>query len=131
MVNQPIELILLRQWASYLSIPIWLVASSGDLLFYNEAAEPLIGRRFDEQGAIRADQLSDIFSITGPDGEPLSSDELPIVIALTQRRPVHRRIRIEAMDGVPRELEVTALPIEGLGQEHLGAVAFFWEVAQP
>jgi hypothetical protein len=35
-------------------------------------------------------------------------------------------MRIQALDGVSRLLEVTAFPLAGQGQKHLGAVAVFW-----
>ena len=44
----PIQIILMRQLAGYLSVPLFLVGPNGDLLFYNEPAEAIIGRRFDE-----------------------------------------------------------------------------------
>jgi hypothetical protein len=42
-----VELILMRQLASYLAMPILLFDPAGNLLFYNEPAEALVGRRFD------------------------------------------------------------------------------------
>jgi hypothetical protein len=36
---QPIQIILMRQLAGYLSVPLFLVGPNGDLLFYNEPAE--------------------------------------------------------------------------------------------
>ena len=49
---QTIQIILMRQLAGYLSVPLFLVGPKGDLLFYNEPAEAILGRRFDETGAI-------------------------------------------------------------------------------
>jgi hypothetical protein len=34
---------------------------------------------------------------------------------------------IQGLDGVPRRIAVTAFPLEGQGERHLGAVAIFWE----
>jgi hypothetical protein len=41
---QPIQIILMRQLAGYLSVPLFLVGPNGDLLFYNEPAETILGR---------------------------------------------------------------------------------------
>ena len=41
MPQQPIELILMRQLANYLSMPVFLVGADEILLYYNEAAEAL------------------------------------------------------------------------------------------
>ena len=43
----PIQIILTRQLAAYLSVPLFLVDPKGNLLFYNEPAEAILGRRFD------------------------------------------------------------------------------------
>jgi PAS domain-containing protein len=50
MPQQEIEMILVRQLASYLAMPIFVVDPQGTLVFYNEPAELLLGRRFEETG---------------------------------------------------------------------------------
>ena len=52
------------------------------------------------------------------------------MIALTRRRPAHSRFFIKGLDGAIRHVEVAAIPISGLQDEFLGAVAIFWEVAR-
>ena len=54
-------------------------------------------------------------------------DELPLAIAVLQRRPAHRSIWVRKLDGVHRQLTVTAIPLQGQRGEHLGAAAIFWE----
>jgi hypothetical protein len=58
----PIQIILTRQLAGYLSVPTFLVDPKGTLLFYNEPAEVLLGSRFDETGAMPAEKWSTIFA---------------------------------------------------------------------
>ena len=60
-------------------------------------------------------------------GLRLPMDQLPLAIAVLQRRPAHRRIWIRKLDGVRRRLTVTAIPLQGQQGEHLGAAAIFWE----
>lgn len=127
MTQKDIELILLRQWASHLALPIFLVGADGLLLFYNEAAEKLLGMRFDEAGEMPVERLSTIFQTTDEDGNPIPSDELAIGVALMQQRLAHRVVRLTALDGVTRRVEVTAIPLTGQGGRNLGAVSFFWE----
>ena len=129
MPQQPIELILTRQWASYLAVPVWVWGAEGDLLYYNEAAEALIGRRYDEAGEMPLAELSAIFKITDSDGSPLSPEELPGAVALSKQRPAHRHVRFQGLDGVSRSIEVTAFPLHGQGGRQLGAVTFFWEAS--
>jgi PAS domain-containing protein len=66
--QQPLEMILLRQMASYLAIAMWMMDSSGDLIYYNEPAEELLGVRFDDVGPIRADQLVGMWQVTDQEG---------------------------------------------------------------
>ncbi len=126
MPQKPIELILMRQLADHLSIPIFVVDAEGTLLFYNEPAEGMLGRRFDEAGEMRVELWSTIFLPTDETGARLPPEALPLVTALRERRPAHRVIGITGLDGVRKMIEVTAFPIEGQGGRHLGAVAAFW-----
>ncbi|MDH3607584.1 MAG: PAS domain-containing protein [Acidimicrobiia bacterium] len=130
MAQQPIELILLKQWATHIATPVWIMDVEGNLVFYNEPAEVILGKRFDEAGELHADQLADLFVTTGLDGEPVANKELPVVVALTEHHPAHAELRIQTLDtGESRRIEVTAIPIEGQGGRSLGAFAVFWESA--
>ena len=124
----PIQLILARQFAGYVDVPMFLVDPDGTLLFYNEPAEVILGRRFDETGAMPASEWASKFEPVGDDGRPLPAEELPLMIALSRRRPAFRRFEIRGLDGVLRRLEVAAIPITGLKGEFLGAAALFWEL---
>lgn len=127
MRQEPIELILLKHWASYVAVPIWITDASGNLIYYNEPAEPILGLRFDDAGEIPANRISELFSVADPGGEPMSGSELPLALALSDHVPAHSVVRIEALDGSKRIIEVTAIPIVGQGGRHLGAMATFWE----
>ena len=128
MAQQPIEMILLHLWASYIAIPMFVIDAEGNLVFYNEPAEGIIGQRFDDFGEINAADLAEFFVTTDLDGEPLPNNEIPLVIALEKRVPAHRRLRFRALDGSWREIEIAALPIEGQGNHLHGALAAFWEI---
>ncbi len=61
-MTHPIQIILTRQLAAYLSVPLFLVDPEGNLLFYNEPAEAILGRRFDETGAMPPEEWSSAFT---------------------------------------------------------------------
>ena len=124
----PIQIILIRQLAGYLSVPLFLVDPKGDLLFYNEPAETILGRRFEETGAMPAAVWSSAFTPVDDAGQPIAPDELPLMITLAQRRPAHKSFHIQGMNGVRRHIEVTSIPILGLQGEFLGGAALFWEI---
>lgn len=127
MSSHPIELILLKQWASYIAIPMWITDAAGNLVFYNEPAEPILGHRFEEAGEIHADDLADTYTTRDLDDSPLLAKELPIVVALVEGVPAHRKLKIRGLDGEWRTIEITALPILGEGMRLVGALATFWE----
>ena len=128
MSQQEIEVILSRQLAEYLTMAIFIVDPSGDLLYYNEPAEAILGSRYVETGPMAASDLSTIFKPVDQDGRPMKSEELPIVIALTQHHPAHSSFWIQGLDGTLRQIEVTAFPLSSQADRFLGAIAIFWEV---
>jgi hypothetical protein len=129
MAQHDVELILMKQVASYLATPIFLVNPKGDLLYYNEPAEAILGQRYDETGELELDAWGTMFTPRGPDGDILSPEELPLVRALRTLRPAHGRFSILGLDGVTRDLSVTAFPLIGPHEGCIGAVAIFWENA--
>jgi len=130
MPQQEIEMILVRQLASYLAMPIFIVDPEGTLVFYNEPAEPILGRRFEETGEMPLSEWSTIFEGTDEAGVPMAPTELPLAITLAERQPVHRVFWLRGLDNVQRHVEVTCFPLIGQAQRYLGAIAIFWEVTR-
>src|SRR5512144_2418246 len=108
MAQREIEVILLRQLASYLAMPIFLVDKDGTLIFYNEPAEALLGQRFEDTGEMPASQWAPASTPTLEDGSPLPADELPLTVALRERQPAHLRVCIEGHDHIRRCIEAVA-----------------------
>ncbi|PYM54603.1 MAG: hypothetical protein DMD79_24305 [Candidatus Rokuibacteriota bacterium] len=127
MAQKDVEVILMRQLASYLAMPIFLVDPAGNLLFYNEPAEALLGRRYDETGEMPIEEWSAIFVPVDESGAPFPPEDLPLAVALQKRRAAHRALWIRGFDGEFRRVNTTAFPLEGQGGRHLGAIALFWE----
>jgi len=130
MSQQEIEVILARHLAEHLAFPIFIVGPDGGLIFYNEPAEKIIGLRYEETGPMPASEWSTIFEPADLEGNPLIPEELPLMIAMAKRHPVHKGICIRGMDGVLRQIESTAFPLVVQADRFLGAIAFFWEVPQ-
>jgi PAS domain-containing protein len=125
----PIELILTRQLASQLAMPVFIVDAGGTLVFYNEAAERILGRRFDETGAMTAVEWAEAFIPRDETGRSLAPGALPLMIALREQRPAHADFHIRGLDGVERSIEATAFPLIGLTGRLIGAVVVFWETS--
>lgn len=127
--HKNLALILTRELASNLATPLFLVDPNGTLVFYNEPAEAVLGRRYAEAGELKADEWGGTLFDPRDDesGQSLTLEELPLGFALVKRRPAHRRIRITGLDGAHRTIEVTAFPLFARSDEFVGAVAIFWE----
>jgi PAS domain-containing protein len=127
MSQHDIGLILMRQLADGLAVPVLLADDHGDLLFFNEPAERLLGQRFDDVGELALHERRRIFSFRDADGNALPDDQAPLVVALREHRPVHRRVYMLGLDGHDHEIEVTSFPLLGGGGHLIGGVAMFWE----
>jgi len=130
MTHREIEMILTRQLASYLAMPMFIVDPRGNLIFYNEPAEAILGRRFEETGEMPATEWTTAFRMTDEQGAPIPPEAQPLTIAFAERRPVHSRLWIRGLDNVRRLIEATCFPLIGQAQRYLGAVAITWEVKE-
>jgi PAS domain-containing protein len=128
MSQKEIEVILARQLASYLAMPIFLVDPEGSLIYYNEPAEAILGRRYEETGEMPFELWSTIYAPTDETGLPFAPDALPLSIALNKRQTASARFWIHGLDEVRRHIEATAFPLIGQDNRYLGALALFWEL---
>jgi len=126
--QQEIETILSRHWTSHLQTPAFLIDPEGNLLYYNEPAELILGRRFAETGEMSASEWTVTFLITDENNNLLPPEELPLSIALAEQRPAHKRLYLIGFDNRRRFIETTCLPLIGQAGRFLGAIAFFWEL---
>jgi PAS domain-containing protein len=119
-------LILARELASNLATPTLIADAEGRLVFYNEAAEEVLGRSFSEAGEMPLDDFASGFDPRTEDGEPIPLETRPPGIALDERRPAHQQYWITSRDGVKRRVSVTAFPLFANAEEFVGIVAIFW-----
>jgi PAS domain-containing protein len=122
---RPLQLILARNLLSSLSTPAFLVDAAGNLLFFNEAAGALLGRRYEETGQMAALEWTATFGPFDDDGRPIPYDQVPLTHALRGNRPSHGGYRIRSAGGVEHAIEASALPLIG-DQNFHGAIVIFW-----
>ena len=123
--------IMARDFASRLATATFLVDPDGRLIYFNEAAEHILGQPFVEGRAMPASEWSTAFEPVGKDGRPLPLESLPLGVALTRHAPAHGSLRIVGGDGVARTIEVTGVPLFAHAGEFVGAMAIFWEPEAP
>lgn len=126
MPQKHLILILARELASNLATPTLIADDRGQVVFYNEAAEPVLGGPFAEMGEVHIDDLAASFSPRTREGESLDLEGLPARVALDERREAHVRFWITSRDGVEREVSVTAFPLFAHADEFVGIVVIFW-----
>ena len=124
--QKQLVLILARAFASNLSTPALLADGRGYLVYYNDAAELAVGKRFAEIGEIPLEEWLDPFAPRDSTGELLPREQRPTWIALHDRRPAHLRYMVTSGDGVEREIEVSAFPLFAHAEEFVGAIVLFW-----
>jgi PAS domain-containing protein len=123
--QKPLELILARNLMSSLSTPAFLVDEGGVLVFYNDAAGILLGKRFEELGTVPQAEWGALFGPFDGDGEPVPYDELPLVTAVRSGRPAHAEFTIRSADGAEHLVEASAFPIL-TAHGSRGALAMLW-----
>ena len=98
-----LPLILARELASNLSTAMFLLDATGTLVFFNDAAEIIIGK-------------------------PLRRRDSPAGVAFLELRPAHRVLHVTGYDGTRHLVEATAYPLLGVGDAMHGVVSVFWEL---
>jgi hypothetical protein len=126
-----LPLILARELASNLATPMFLVDSRGMLVFYNDAAELVIGKPFAELGQIDAMEFGSALQMATLHDEPVPRRLSPAGIAFNDRKPTHQQLFVTGYDGVRHAVEATAYPLMGGRDELHGVVVVYWETAVP
>lgn len=122
-----LALIIARELATQLATATFIADAEGRLVFYNEAAEQILGRTFAEAGSMPAEGWTSQFLLEEVDGTPMPLDRMPAGIALIERRPAHGQLWMTGLDGERRLLSVTAVPLYASATEVVGMIALFWQ----
>ena len=125
MASQPLELILARNLVSEITLAAFLVDPEGKLVFFNDAAGALVGRRFEEVGRLRQEDWASEFGPFDEFGKVLPTEDLPLTLALREGLPAHDRFHMSTRDEELVEVDVSALPL-ATADGFKGAIVVFW-----
>jgi PAS domain-containing protein len=125
-----LPLILARELASNLSTAMFLLDANGTLVFFNDAAETIIGKPFAELGEISANEFGEVLHMSTPDGDTIRRRDSPGGIAFLEHRPSHQILYVTGYDGQRRLVEATAYPLFGAAKEMHGVVSVFWQLPE-
>jgi len=131
MAVKELEIILTRQLADSLSIPVFITDTEGTLVFFNEPAESILGQKYGDTGAMSAEQWSSLFEPQTAAGKRIPRIDLPLVKTLTYCQPAQSEFWIKNLEGKRYFLSVTSFPLIGRSNRFVGAVAIFWEKESP
>jgi PAS domain-containing protein len=126
--QKSLTLIRAREVATNLALPIVVLDPDGAIVFYNEAAEAILGDTFESAGEVSSEAWAAAFSPEREDGSPIPMHELPGGVALLDRRPHHLDLCYTGIDGNRRKVAVTAFPLVGREGELFGAFTIFWHI---
>jgi PAS domain-containing protein len=127
MAGHAIEIILSRQLADCLSVPVFIVDPQGTLLFYNAPAELILGQKFQDTGTMPVGEWGTTFYPHDGEGNPIPPSELPLVQTINTKAPAHKTFWINSLTGKSTKISVTSIPIIGRSKEFSGAMAIFWD----
>jgi PAS domain-containing protein len=122
-----LALIIARELASQLATATFIADAAGELVFYNEAAEKILGRSFAEAGTMSAQGWTSQFLLEEIDGTPMALEHMPAGIALMEQRPAHGKLWMTGLDGERKLVNVTAVPLFASATEVVGMIALFWQ----
>jgi PAS domain S-box-containing protein len=122
-------LILARNFAARLATAVFLVDAEGRVIYFNEAAERLLGQRFVEGQGMTPAEYAKLFQPTDDEGNPIPIMETPLGLAVSRGEPGHGRLRLRGADGITRPIEATAFPLLAHTDELVGVITVFWERA--
>jgi PAS domain-containing protein len=126
--HRHIALILAKDLAANLATAVLIVDADGNLVFFNEPAERILGRPYAE-AQMSSVELARAFKPVDETGEPIPVQQLPLAEAFRKGTPSHGHLRIESVDGRTHDLEVVAVPLFARADELVGGLAVFWERA--
>jgi PAS domain-containing protein len=124
--QQPLDLILARNLMTVLETPSFMVDHDGAMVFFNEAAGHLLGKRFEEIGRLNREEWNQIGPVDAA-GNPVADQKMPLAVALREGRPAHGRFFICTDANTIIEVETSAVPLVSGGDFH-GAIVVFWPV---
>ena len=131
MAAKELEIILARQLADSLSVPVFITDTDGTLLFFNEPAEKILKRKFGETGTMPTDKWSSLFEPQDANGKRIPRMDLPLVKTLIHCQPAQSEFWIKNLEEELYYLSATSFPLIGRSNRFVGAVVIFWEKETP
>jgi PAS domain-containing protein len=123
-----LEMMLARNLVSAIELAAFLVDPDGVVVYFNDSAGELIGRRFEEVGELDRDEWNSEFGPFDEFGQLLPTDDLPLTLALRDGLPANGRFHVRVGGDGLLDVEVSALPLVTV-HGFVGAIVVFWRAS--
>lgn len=97
--QQNLVLILARSFAAQLATAVFLVDAEGTVIYFNEAAELLLGQPFIEGAGMAADEWSTRYLPRDSEGHTVPLESLPLGVTMLKRESAYGILTILGADG--------------------------------
>ena len=121
-----LTLILARSFAANLATAVYLLDTEGTIIYYNEAAERLIGRPFIEGAGAKAEDWMGRGRPLDEDGNEVPIESLPLGVTMLKREPAHGVVLFRTADGEYRRIENVTFPLFAHTDDFVGVIALAW-----
>ena len=120
-------LIRAKHLAESVTTPMFITDATGCLIFYNEAAEGLLGGPFSDVGQMTAEEWRERFNVRDRHDTPFPVQEMPGWMELQNERPTQGHLKFTILDGSEKFFAVTGFPLFTSQRTFDGALVTFWE----
>ena len=123
-----LTLILARSFASQLATAVFLLDVEGTVIFYNEAAERLIGEPFVEGAGLRMDEWMARRRPLDEEGNEVPVESLPLGMTMLKREPAYGVGRFRRGDGEYQRFANVTFPLFAHTEDFVGVMAMAWHL---
>lgn len=123
MADNKFDFDLYEKFANTLIIPVFIIDSASNILYYNKSAEKIIGFSFQEKGIISFKDWPTLLKLQDEKGNPVPFEKLPLYISYTQHRLSFSTFFLN-IKGNKLKVDIFSLPVVDNEDNLLGTVVF-------
>ena len=125
-----LTLILARSFAAQLATAVFLFDAEGTVIYYNEAAERLIGEPFIEGRGLKMEEWMARRRPLDDEGHELPIESVPFGMTMLKREPAYGVLTFRTADGEYRRIENVTFPLFAHTEDFVGVVAMAWPLEE-
>lgn len=119
-----------KSLAAKIRTPALVIDSSGNVAFYNTAAETLLGATFAERGPLTASAWFEETKVRSPEGEPLPLEAMAGWVGVQRERPATGSIKFNSLQGEEHLVRFIVNPLfrgKAASGQFEGVLVLYWK----